>query len=104
MHSHLSQSINALVSTRGITLAELASNIGLSQSALSKLAGYSRRPDAQSLKALCTQLPEARDGIDLLTAHLRDEIERAGRLQSEINIVADKREAPVDIRLIEARC
>src|SRR5690606_10637922 len=57
-----------------------------------------RRPDPETLKSLCTKLPDASDGLHLLVAHLRDEIGRAGRRQSEIAIEAS--DVDDDIRLL----
>lgn len=102
--SHLSHALNALVSRRGTTLTELADQAGLSQGTLSRLASRDQRPDMPSLRAICTQIPELSDGLDLLLAHLRDEVERAGRLQTEVTIMADGQDTPDDIRLLVEQC
>jgi transcriptional regulator with XRE-family HTH domain len=101
--SHLAHALTALASRRGLTLTELADQAKLSQGTLSRLASRDQRPDVQSLQALCMKQPDPRDGLELLLAHLRDEVDRAGRLQTEVTITADGQDTPDDIRLLAAQ-
>lgn len=45
-----------------------------------------RRPNDTLLHALCNCWPDRETGLDILRAHLEDEIERAGRSVSEVSI------------------
>jgi len=98
--SHLAHALAELVSRREITLTELAALTGLNQGTVSRLAGQDRRPDVPTLHALCTLQADRKDGLNLLLAHLRDEINRAGRDQSEIIIDADEADHGDDLRTL----
>lgn len=100
MASHLSHALLALLDRRKATATSLAIEIGVHQTTVSR-ACSGERVAAESLRSLCTRQHDPRDGLDLLLAHLRDEVERAGRHQGEISIAADDREPDSDIRLLE---
>lgn len=100
--SHLGRAVGFICSQRGTTQTQIASNAGLSQVVLSR-ACSGTRPETKTLRALCTSQPDARDNVDLLIAHLRDEIERAGHSTHEIEISADHSRIDDDLRtLMEA--
>jgi transcriptional regulator with XRE-family HTH domain len=103
MQTNLAHALLALRDRRDLTLSAIAETSGLDQGSLSKLIGRARRPDVDTLCALCTKQPNPRDGLDLLLAHLRDEVERAGRHQTEVKISADTTTHEDDIRLLETQ-
>jgi len=99
--THLAHTLLALRDRHSTTLSAIAASSGLDQGALSKLIGHGRRPDVATLRALCAAQPDARDGLALLLAHLRDEVDRAGRSQTEVRISGETTEPASDIRLLE---
>ncbi len=100
MASHLSHALVALLDRRGTTATALAAEIGVHQTTVSR-ACTGERLSVDSLRALCHGQRNAQDGLDLLLAHLRDEVERAGRLQTEITIEVDHHQVDSDVRLLE---
>jgi hypothetical protein len=98
--THLSHALLALIDRRNTTATALGSEVGLHQVTVSR-ACAGERLSVDSLRALCTHQPDSRDGLELLLAHLRDEVERAGRLQTEVSITAEGKDATSDIRLLE---
>lgn len=56
--------------------------------------------EAKSLRALCTSQPDPRDNLDLLVAHLRDEIERAGHSTHEVEVNASASRLDDDLRIL----
>lgn len=101
--NHVGSALQYLATARKTTYARLAENTGVSPSTLSGTLRGSRL-EPQNLRALCTRLPVPADGLDILIAHLRDEIDRAGRLQTEIRIDADTHDHEEDIRLLAREC
>lgn len=97
--SHLGRAVAFICRERDTTQTEIATNAGLSQVVLSR-ACNGTRPEVKTLRALCTSQPDHRDNIDLLVAHLRDEIERAGHSTHEIEINADSSRLDDDLRLL----
>lgn len=102
MTSHLSHALLALIDRRGSSATALAAIAGIHQVTVSR-ACAGERLSVDSLRALCTKQLNPRDGLDLLLAHLRDEVERAGRHQTEVNISADTTTHEDDIRLLETQ-
>lgn len=101
MSSNLARSIDALCVTKTTTISAIAAAAGMSQATLSR-ACAGRRLEERTLRALCTSQPDPRDGLDLLVAHLRDEVVRAGRLDHEVTVRADSRTLEPDLRLLAA--
>ena len=82
--THLSHAL--LAATSDTSVRALATECGISPSTLSRLISDDRRVDEETLRKLCHANPREAAGLRLLIAHLRDEIERAGRKQTEIKI------------------
>ncbi len=77
----------------------LAAACSLSPSTLSKLVSTDRRIDPETLRALCTRTaPHV--GLAILLEHLRDEVERAGRAQTEVAINATGKSADDDLAIL----
>lgn len=94
MATNLSTALLGLRAT-GLTLTDIAQATGIAQSSLSRLIAENRRPDVDTLRALCVKSPCDEAGkLDLLLAHLRDEVDRAGRLQTDVRI--SRGERPTD--------
>lgn len=100
--THIQTALNYVCTRRGTTVTALAAAAGLYQSTLSR-AMSGTRLDPDSLRKLCTRSQPA-DGLEILMGHLRDEIDRAGRLQTEIRIQADTADTPDDLRLLASEC
>lgn len=98
--SHLAHALLALFDRRGFTGTAVAKDCGLSQVTVSR-ACTGERLAVESLKALCTRQKHPRDGLELLLAHLRDEVDRAGRSQLEVEIQAGEHDPADDILLLE---
>jgi len=98
--THLSQALLALIDRRAHTATSLAKACGVHQVTVSR-ACAGERLSVESLKARCTRQTVASDGLELLLAHLRDEVERAGRSQTELDIAANGHAATDDILLLE---
>lgn len=96
---YITHALQSVLTQRGLSTEGLAELCGVAQSTISRTM-HGRRVHTDTLRALCTQLPEDADGLDILIAHLRDEIDRAGRLQTEIRIEADAHDHEEDIRLL----
>jgi len=97
--THLGKAVQFIAGTRNTTATQIAANAGLSQVVISRACAGTRL-EAKSLYALCTSQPDPRDNIDLLIAHLRDEIERAGHSTAEIEVTADTSNIKDDLRLL----
>lgn len=89
--TNLSSTLRALIVTGKETASKFALERGLSQSTISRLIAEDRRIDPETLRTLATH--DDKEGLEILIAHLRDEIDRSGRLQSEVQIDA------ADVRL-----
>lgn len=102
--TNLGRAVAYICSVKGTTQTQIAHNAGLSQVILSR-ACSGTRPEVKTLRALCTCQPDPRDNLELLVAHLRDEIERAGHGTHEIEISADVAQLDDDLRVLleEAR-
>jgi transcriptional regulator with XRE-family HTH domain len=98
--TYLSKQLLGLMAREKITQVQFAALSGLSQSTFSQILGRGDRPRAATLKVLCTSLPNPGDGLDILIAHLRDEVDRSGRLQSEVAIDVDGRVLPDTVRIL----
>lgn len=97
--SHLGRAVAFICRERQTTQTAIAACAGLSQVVLSR-ACNGTRPEVKTLKALCTSQPDYRDNIELLVAHLRDEIERAGHSTHEIEVSASASRLDDDLRLL----
>jgi hypothetical protein len=97
--SNLARSVDALCIAKNTTAFAIAAAAGMSHATLSR-ACAGRRLEERTLRALCTSQPDPRDGLDLLVAHLRDEVVRAGRLDHEVSVRADSRTLEPDLRLL----
>lgn len=98
--SHLSHALLALFDRRGYTATSVGKDCGIHQVTVSR-ACAGERLSVDSLRALCTRQVHPRDGLDLLLAHLRDEVERGGRSQTEVAITASDHDTADDILLLE---
>lgn len=82
--THLAHALLAITGTSSIRA--LATACHVSPSTLSRLISDERRIDEETLRKICQRNPDQNSGLRLLIAHLRDEIDRAGRLQTEVQI------------------
>lgn len=98
--THLSHALLALAASD--SARALAERCQISPSTLSKLISSDRRIDVDTLHKLCSIETDSRGGLELLLAHLRDEVDRGGRLQTEVSITADDSTHDDDIRLLAA--
>jgi hypothetical protein len=83
--THITATIRAILERENKPESWLATLVGISAPTINRLTQH--RVSPESLKALCTKTPSAY-GLEILIAHLRDEIDRSGRLQTEIKIDA----------------
>jgi hypothetical protein len=97
--SHLGRAVAFICGKNKCTARFIAECAGLHHTMLSR-ASHGGRLEAKSLRALCTSQPDPRDNLDLLVAHLRDEIERAGHSTHEIEINADTARIDDDLRCL----
>lgn len=74
----------------------------ISPSTLSKLISTDRRIDEKTLRKLCDRKNKFEGSLHVLLAHLRDEIDRAGRSQLEVKITSQVMDADDDIALLES--
>lgn len=101
--THLSHALLGLLTRRAISAKQLADETGLTQSTISRAcSSRHQRLDVPSLRALCTSQPDPRDSLEILLAHLRDEVERAGRTIAEVAISATGRTPDDDIAVLAA--
>lgn len=70
---------------RGLTQTHIAAKIGLHASTLSFFV-QGRRPSAEMLRAVCGAWENQMDAVEIICAHLHDEIERSGLPQSAIRV------------------
>ena len=98
MQTHLANALLALLDRRDLSLSDVAQLAALSQPSLSKLIGHGRRPDIDTLRALANLAIPAHEheGLQLLIAHLRDEVDRAGRPQKDLEIAPRQPIDPAD--------
>lgn len=89
--TNISNTIRAQIGREEGTALAYANARDIPPSTLNRLLNQQQRVDPETLKTLCTH--HDKNGIEILIAHLRDEIDRSGRLQSEIQIDAA---APTD--------
>lgn len=101
--NHLGSALQYIATARNQAMRAISDATGVAPSTLSRVI-QGVRLEPQNLRALCTRLPVPADGLDILIAHLRDEIDRAGRLQTEIRIDADTHDHEEDIRLLAREC
>lgn len=86
---HLAKSLAAFIATENVTGGNFARICGLHPATVSRL-NAGERPALETLKAICTRYPNKTGVLGLLVAHLRDEIERAGRSQAEIEVSVNR--------------
>lgn len=99
MPSNLARTVDALCIAKSTTAYAIAAAAGISHATLSR-ACAGRRLEERTLRALCTSQGDPKDGLDLLVAHLRDEVMRAGRLAHEVSVNSDSRTLEPDLRLL----
>lgn len=80
----------------------IAAMCAISPSTLSKLISTDRRIDEKTLRKLCDRKNKFEGSLHVLLAHLRDEIDRAGRSQLEVKITSQVMDADDDIALLES--
>lgn len=68
-----------------MTQSLLAQTINVPTSEMTRIM-QGKRPNDATFRALCNCWPDRETGLDILRAHLEDEIERAGRSVSEVSI------------------
>jgi len=95
--THITTTLRAIIARSGKTDRWLAQVTGVSAPTLGRLDKH--RVSPETLQALCTKIPNPAEGLELLIAHLRDEIDRAGRLQSEVTIEAVGEASSDDVAL-----
>lgn len=83
--THITATIRAILEREEKPESWLATLVGISAPTINRLTQH--RVSPESLRALCTRTPSYY-GLEILIAHLRDEIDRSGRLQTEIKIDA----------------
>ena len=84
--THITMMIRAILARENKPESWLAAETGVPQPTLNRLTQHRISPD--TLRALCTRAP-GNYGLEILLAHLRDEIDRSGRLQSEVKTEAN---------------
>ncbi|MDF3056817.1 MAG: hypothetical protein K0R17_1032 [Rariglobus sp.] len=102
--NHLAAALAAFLPLQKTTGGDYARTIGLSAATISRLLSGDR-PAVDTLHTMSTKWPDSRASLGLLVAHLRDEIDRAGRNQAEIEVTASTIDETDDIHLLarEAR-
>ncbi len=85
--TRLGDKISQIMARNNITQQTFAAGSKLSQGSIVRLESRQMRPGPETLYKLChcTAITDA-DQIDILCEHLRDEIERGGKLQDSIAI------------------
>ena len=86
MQTNFARAIARKLNEEKMTQADLARLSSLGQSTIARLTNENRRPDIDTLKALCGCWSDANSELGLLCEHLRDEIHRAGKLDGEITL------------------
>lgn len=101
MQTNFARAIYRAFSDMNITQAELSRRSGLTQPTISKLISDNRRPDTATLRALCNAWNDAEFELGLLCEHLRDEIGRAGKRESDIALHPTSTPKPTHTQLDE---
>lgn len=79
MHrTYLGNSILYHLGKHGMTQLALGEATGMRSSSLSEIISKPKRPEASTLRALCTCWPDPESNLRVLIEHLRDEMVRAG--------------------------
>ncbi len=99
--SHLGNAIVELSRKKETTLTHIAEISGIKQNTLSRTVN-GIRPEAKTLNALCSPNAHGDDGKDLLIAHLRDEVEIAGRHSAEFIIKRQDKPVSETVRILSA--
>jgi len=87
--TRLGRKLGRIMSRNGLTQLAFSQSADIANATVAKVRSYGMRPGPEMLKTLCNCPAIARaDGVELLCEHLRDEIDRAGFLQDEIQISA----------------
>lgn len=86
MRTHLANALLKHLERSELTQAQLAELAKVSQSTIARMISSHRRPDVDTLKALCNCWDDSHVEIGLLCEHLRDEIDRAGKLQESVDV------------------
>ena len=81
--THITTTIRAILAREDESESWLAGLTGVSPPTINRLTQH--RVSPETLRALCTRAPK-NYGVEILISHLRDEIDRSGRLQSEVQI------------------
>lgn len=84
MRTNFARAIYRKLADSQLTQADLARMSGLAQSTIARIIGEERRPDIHTLEALCNAWNDAPYELGLLCEHLRDEITRAGKRESDV--------------------
>lgn len=84
--SHFGRALYVARRHHELTLDALAQRCGLSQPGINRIENYARRPDVDTLRALCGCWPDPITAARVLVEHLRDEVERAGHADGSITI------------------
>lgn len=102
--SHFGRAVYAARQDAGMTLCALADAARLSQTGINRIENYARRPDVDTLRALCGCWPDPITAARVLIAHLRDEVQRAGHADGSIEMhptaEPSRTAAAHDLRLI----
>lgn len=96
--TNLSKALSAFFAEKEVSASAFSKTIGVAQSTISRLVAGDR-PAVDTLIAMKERWHDDRATLGLLVAHLRDEIERAGRSQAEIEVTVN-RLADDDIHLL----
>lgn len=95
LRTHFGRAIEHAIMVNATTQARISIAAKLSQGALNHIIQAYRRPDADTLRALCNCWPDRITCARILIEHLRDEVERAGHADGTIHLslAGDNREA-----------
>lgn len=87
MHqTHLGRAVRAALTEAGWSQAELASRADIDQSGVNRIMNSARRPEINTLRAICTCWTSRATNVRILIEHLRDEVERAGHEHGTVNM------------------
>lgn len=76
--THFGLALNYQLRKTGMTQTQIAEKAGMAQASVSQIIGRPKRPDVDTLKALCNCWPTPAANLYVLIEHLRDEIARSG--------------------------